>query len=100
MSGGWTSEDRAVIRNNVIGGNNNLESASFRGGIGISTANDILVSGNTFNVNLVAGVNIIFSASRNPPQPDSRGVVVQNNTLNGGPIMGCALSGVSCTDNL
>ena len=100
MSGGWTSEDRAVIRNNVIGGNNNLESASFRGGIGISTANDIVVSGNTFNVNLVAGVNIIFSASRNPPRPDSRGVVVQNNTLNGGPIMGCALSGVSCTDNL
>jgi Right handed beta helix region len=100
MSGGWTSEDRAVIRNNVIGGNNYLESASFRGGIGISTANDILVSGNTFGGDLVAGVNIIFSASRNPPQPDSRGVVVQNNTLNGGPIMGCALSGVSCTDNL
>ena len=100
MSGGWTSEDRAVIRNNVIGGNNHLESASFRGGIGISTANDILVSGNTFGGNLVAAVNIIFSASRNPPQPDSRGVVVQNNTLNGGPITGCALSGAVCTDNL
>jgi hypothetical protein len=100
MSGGWTSEDRAVILNNLIAGNNYLAAASFRGGIGISTANDILVSGNTFDANLVAGVNIILTPSRNPPQPDSRGVVVQNNTLNGGPIMGCALGGVSCTDNL
>lgn len=42
MSGGWTGDDRANIRNNVIQGNNYLEAASFRGGIGISSANDFL----------------------------------------------------------
>ena len=99
MSGGWTSDDRAIVQNNVIQGNNYLEAASFRGGIGISSSNDILISGNTFVGNVVAGINNIFTASRNPPQPDSRGVVVQNNTMNGSPIIGCALSGVSCTDN-
>ena len=82
MSGGWTGDDRANIRNNVIQGNNYLEAASFRGGIGISSANDISTWANGFGTNLVAGVNIIYPANRTPPQPDSRGVIVQNNTMN------------------
>ena len=99
MSGGWTSDDRAIVRNNVIHRNNYLEAASFRGGVGISTSNDITVEGNTFGHNRAAGVNIIFDASRNPPQPDARGVVVNNNTMNGDAVRGCSLAGAICSNN-
>ena len=96
MSGGWTGDDRATILNNVIPGVQHLEAASFRGGIGISSANDISTWANWFGTNLVAGVNIIYPANRTPPQPDSRGVIVQNNTMNGDRALGCSMSGVSC----
>lgn len=96
---GWTGDDRATILNNVIQGNNYLEVASFRGGIGISSANDSLVGTNGFGTDFVAGVNIIYTASRTPPQPDSRGVMVQINTMNGDRALGCSMSGVSCTAN-
>jgi hypothetical protein len=99
MSGGWTSSDHALIENNVIRGNNDTDAESFRGGIGISSSNDIRIRNNTFDMNVVAGVNIIYTGSRNPPQPDSRGVVVSNNTMNGDPVHGCDLAGVSCTNN-
>jgi hypothetical protein len=99
MSGGWTSDDRAALRNNVIHGNNYLEEAGFRGGVGISTGNDITVDGNTFGNNRVAGVNVTFDASRNPPQPDSRGVVVSSNSMNGDAALGCSLAGVICSNN-
>jgi Right handed beta helix region len=99
MSGGWTSEDHAVIRNNTIRRNNYLEEASFRGGIGISTANDMLVEQNVFGSNYVAAVNVIFTSGRNAPQPDSRGVIVEGNAMNGDDISGCSLAGVVCTGN-
>lgn len=99
VSGGWTSDDRAIVRNNVIRRNNYLEAASFRGGVGISTSNDITVEGNTFGHNRAAGVNIFFTASRDPPQPDARGVVVNNNTMNGDAVLGCSLVGVICSNN-
>jgi Right handed beta helix region len=89
LSGGWTSEDRAIIRNNVIIDNNRGEEASFRGGVGISTANDVTVEGNRFGGNAVAGINIIFTLSRDPPQPDPRGVEIRDNSMNGDPIVGC-----------
>jgi len=41
--------------------------ASFRGAIGISSANDILVGTNGFGTNFVARVNIIHTASWTPP---------------------------------
>jgi hypothetical protein len=47
MSGGWTANDRVIVRDNIIRGNNYLHAASFRVEIGISTANDIL-GGNSF----------------------------------------------------
>jgi hypothetical protein len=100
MSGGWTSSDHALIPNNILHGNNFLEAASFRGGIGISSANDITIVNNTFGANVVAGVNIIFTASRNPPQPDSRGVVVQDNSMNDDLLKGCGLTGVICAVNV
>ena len=99
MSGGWSSDDQAIIQNNVIRRNNHMDTASWRGGIGISSANDILVASNTFGGNHVAGVNIIFDENRNPPQPDSRGVVVRDNAMNDDGAEGCALDGVTCTDN-
>ena len=69
-------------------------------GIGISSSNDILVSGNTFGTNLAAGVSILHAASRTPPQPDSRGVAVQNNTMNGDRTAeGCYLTDVTCKSN-
>lgn len=99
VSGGWTSDDRAVVRNNVVRRNNYLEAASFRGGVGISTSNDITVEGNSFGHNRVAGVNVIFDPSRNPPQPDNRGVVINDNTMNGDAVLGCSRAGVICTTN-
>jgi hypothetical protein len=99
MSGGWSSDDAAVISNNTIRRNNHGDAASWRGGIGVSSANDILVTGNTFGANRVAGVNIIFADSRNPPQPDSRGVVIRDNRMNDDATLGCALDGVTCSNN-
>lgn len=98
MSGGWTTDDQAVIRNNVFRRNNAL-AASYSAGMHVSTANDITISGNTFRRNVVAGISIIFAASRNPPQPDSRGVAVRNNAMNGNLVGGCDLQGVICRNN-
>ena len=99
MSGGWTSHDRAIIRNNVIRRNNYRVEESFRGGISVSTANDVVVERNVFGGNFVAGVNVIFTSSRNAPQPDSRGVVVKDNVMKGDVTVGCSLDGVTCNDN-
>jgi hypothetical protein len=99
MSGGWTSDDRAIVMNNVIQGNDLLGS-SFGGGVGVSTANDITVSGNSFGQNLVSGVNITYAAARKPPQPDSNGVVISANTMNGDPVVGCTLAAVACDGNV
>jgi Right handed beta helix region len=92
MSGGWTADDRAIVRDNVIRGNNTLGNP-VGGGVAISTANDILVESNTFSGNGAHGVSILFAPSRNPPQPDSRGVVVRNNTMRGDVIAGCDAGG-------
>ncbi len=99
MSGGWTTSDHALIKNDVIKANNFAEAASFKGGIGISSSNDITVLYNTFGTNVIAGVNIIFVASRNPPQPDARGVSVQSNAMYGDAVDGCGITGVSCSRN-
>lgn len=88
MSGGWTSSDRALIKDNVIR-SNNYRNDPIRGGVGISTANDITVESNDFGGNGTAGVSIIFSVGRNPPQSDSIGVLVRDNTMNGDAILGC-----------
>ncbi len=88
MSGGWTRSDRASIKGNVIQENNYLGDPN-RGGVSISTANDITVESNDFGGNRVAGVNILFSVSRDPPQPDGSGVLVRDNSMNGDPIVGC-----------
>jgi hypothetical protein len=99
MSGGWTGDDRAIVRNNVFQANN-YRNLSYAGGMIVGTANDITISGNTFGGgNASAGISIIFSASRTPPQPDSRGVVVRDNTMNGDAVTGCSLAGVTCTNN-
>jgi hypothetical protein len=102
MSGGWTSDDRALVRNNTFRKNGWRTDRFAPGGVIISTANDIIVEGNTFGGQAANGayaVYILFGASRNAPQPDARGVVVQNNALNGDPLEGCGLTGVTCTDN-
>jgi hypothetical protein len=98
MSGGWTSDDRAIVRNNLIRRNDYLELPS-RGGVGVSTSNDITVEGNTFGDNEVAGVNVIYDADRDPPQPDARGVLIEDNTMNGDATLGCSLAGVICRNN-
>jgi hypothetical protein len=98
MSGGWTADDHAVIKNNIFKANNR-RGLSYAGGMIVGTANDITISGNTFRRNTSAGISIIFSASRNPPQPDSRGVVARDNVMNGDATSGCSLAGVTCTNN-
>ena len=102
MSGGWNAgapDDHATITNNTFIRNNCLQQRSFSGGLHVSTANEVVAEGNTFQGNCVAGINIIFYGSRNPPQPDSRGVVIRNNKMNGDPTVGCSLAAVSCSGN-
>ena len=102
MSGGWTANDQALVRNNVFRDNGWQTGRTGPGGIIVSTANDIVIEDNTFGAQAANGayaVYILFGASRNPPQPDSRGVVVRNNALNGDPVEGCGLTGVTCTNN-
>jgi hypothetical protein len=99
MSGGWTAYDSAHVYDNVFHGNNYASGQSFRGGVHVSTANDIVIENNTFGQNTGSAVGIIYTASRNPPQPDSRGVIVQTNTLNGDVLTGCGLAGVVCSGN-
>jgi hypothetical protein len=50
-------------------------------------------------MNVVAGVNVIFKASRTPLQSDARGVTFQSNVMDGDLIMGCSLAGVTCSSN-
>ena len=99
MSGGWSSNDSAIIRNNTFRGNNYLGQQWWNGAVGISTANDVLITDNKFDQNVVAGINVIYSSSREPPQPDSRGVVIQGNVVNGDLDAVCSLEGVVCSDN-
>jgi len=92
MSGGWTEDDRALVQNNVFHDNGWQTGKTGPGGIIVSTANDILIEDNTFDGQADLGayaVYILFSANRDPPQPDSLGVVVRNNSLNGDAILGC-----------
>jgi Right handed beta helix region len=88
MSGGWTSNDHALITENVIQGNN-YRNADVGGGISISTANDVTIQSNDFARNRGAAVDIVFTTSRDPPQSDSEGVVVRNNRFHGDAIVGC-----------
>jgi hypothetical protein len=88
MSGGWTSSDHALITDNVIR-DNNYRGEDVGAGVNISTANDVTIESNLFEGNRGTGVNILFTSSRNPPQPDSVGVVVMSNSLRGDAIVGC-----------
>ena len=88
MSGGWTSSDHAVIENNVFR-QNNYRNEEVGAGVVISTANDITVKSNAFDGNHRASINVIFTTSRNPPQPRSVGVVIRNNSLHADAIVGC-----------
>jgi hypothetical protein len=103
MSGGYSATDSAHIYDNVIRGNGTLAGQPLRAGIHISTANDIIVENNTFGGQAelgVPGVSIIFTSSREgKAQPDSRGVVIRDNTMNGDAVTGCGLAGVVCSGN-
>jgi hypothetical protein len=88
MSGGWTSSDHALIKDNIIR-HNNFRENPVGGGVGISTANDITVVSNNFGGNRLAGISIVFTVSRNPPQPESTGVLIKDNSMHGDSILGC-----------
>ena len=57
MSGGWTSSDHAVIRNNVFRQNNYREE-DVGAGIIISMAKYVTVESNVFDGNRRASVNV------------------------------------------
>lgn len=98
MSGGWSATDSAIVEGNVFH-RNNYRNVPGAGGMAISTANDITVSGNTFGGNVIFGLRVLFDASRDPPQPDSRGVVISHNRMRGDDLRGCRLAGVTCRGN-
>jgi hypothetical protein len=88
MSGGWTSSDHALIRNNVFRQNNYREEEE-GAGVLIGTANDVTVESNVFESNVRASIEIVHTTSRNPPQPRGVGVVIKDNTLHADAIVGC-----------
>jgi hypothetical protein len=98
VSGGWNGTDHAIIRNNVIKGNNQ-ERTGAGAGVTINSSQDITITGNTFggNLNNTNGYRAIYILDDDRSFA-LRNVAVSGNTLNGDPIVGCALPGVtSCS---
>ena len=99
VSGGWGNDDRAIIKNNTFSGNNRVDTRAFMGQVHVSTANNVLITGNTFGAGYTSAIGVLYDPSRSPPLRDSRGVVITGNSVNGHVITGCNLSGVSCSGN-
>jgi len=102
MSGNWTCcQAGAVVSGNTFIGNGTNLAKFAPGGMIISTSANITVEGNTFDGTNTNAITIIYSNGRIDAQnfPASRNVIVRNNTLNGDPLVGCSLSGVTCTGN-
>ena len=80
MSGGWTPSDHALVKENVFQGNNYLEE-EIGADVVISSANDIVVTSNVFTEERRTSIDIVFTTSRNPPQPRGVGVVIEDNMV-------------------
>jgi hypothetical protein len=48
---------------------------------------------------MTSACDILYDRNRNPPQPDSRAVVIKNNVMRSDPLVGCELTGVACWGN-
>jgi hypothetical protein len=55
----------------------------------ISSANDIVVTSNVFTEERRTSIGIVFTTSRNPPQPRGVGVVIEDNMVDPRAIIGC-----------
>lgn len=88
MSGGWTPSDHALVKENLFQGNNYLKE-EIGADVVISSANDIVVTSNVFTEERRTSIGIVFTTSRNPPQPRGVGVVIEDNMVDPRAIIGC-----------
>jgi parallel beta-helix repeat protein len=88
------SEGPAVIRENVVIGNNTAGLRGGHGGIAIVGSDDIIVSGNTLEDNGHAGIVVIHT-----PRGRSNDVLVRGNVLNADEIRCDRDPNVECEDN-
>ncbi len=72
------SEGPALLRDNVVAGNNTAGLRGGHGGIAIVGSDDVIVSGNTLEDNGHAGIVVIHT-----PRGRSNDVIVRGNSLNG-----------------
>jgi hypothetical protein len=87
------------IENNRIQQNGIEGRSVYMGGLLIVGGENVTVSGNTFGSN-IAKVGVLVKMDRRiDDADDSKDIVIENNTLNGDALTGCAISGVSCTRN-
>ena len=85
----------AIFSGNTIRGNGHLAAANQHAGLLVVSSSNVDAHSNTFGESARHGVRII---------EDSRtsglsNVVVRDNAMNGDPLEGCELSGVSCQNN-
>jgi len=91
--------DRAIIRRNVIVGNNR-ERLSTAGGIAIISSQDVEIYGNTFGGNHGAGDERVAVLVWDDDRPFViANVSIHHNRLRGDRLEGCGLPGVTCVSN-
>lgn len=103
MSANWLCcVGSAHVYGNTFSGNGWQTGKTGPGGIIISTAAHILVEDNTFDGTNTNAAYVLYSSGRLGADNyrTSQDVVIRNNTLNGDPMTGCSLTGVTCSGNV
>jgi hypothetical protein len=85
----------AIFEGSLFQNNGYSETRRRPGGLLIVSSQNANAYGNTFGSNNEAGVRITEDAR----WPSVSNIKIHDNTLNKDPIWGCAISGVSCTNN-
>lgn len=89
------SSGPAIFEGNTIKNNGTLPSANRHTGLLIVSSRNVEAYNNTFEGNVQYGVQIVEDIR----DPVVGNVSVHDNTMNGDPLEGCSISGVSCSRN-
>jgi hypothetical protein len=89
------SSGPTLIEGNIIKNNGDLSTANRHTGLLIVDAKNVNAYGNDFGGNIEYGVEI----AKTGRTPGIGNVSIHDNTMNGDPLKGCAISGVTCKNN-
>jgi hypothetical protein len=98
VSGGWSLEDMAIIRNNVIRRNGLGDSRTVSAGITCNSCAELTITNNTFGGNAGSRAVGLIDADRGS-WGDLQAILVADNQLNGDGVP-CAMVGVTCSGNV